>query len=42
MGEMENIGNIEIEKYRIGFWNCEINIDKYHIEILLLIRVKPV
>jgi len=42
MGEIENIGNIEIEKYLIGFWNCEIDIDKYHIKILLVIPVKPV
>ncbi len=42
MGEMENIGNVKIEKYSISFWNCEIDIDKYHIEILSLILVKPV
>jgi hypothetical protein len=42
MGEMENIGNIEIKNYQISFWNCEIDIDKYHIKILLLILVKPV
>jgi hypothetical protein len=39
---MENIGNIKVEKYRIGFWNCKINIDECHIEILLLIPAKPV
>ncbi len=37
---MENIGNIEIEKYCIGFWNCEIDIDKYRIKILSLIPDK--
>jgi len=42
MGKMENIGNIEIKKYQIGFWNCEIDIHKYRIEILLLIPVKLV
>jgi hypothetical protein len=41
MGEMENIGNIEIKKYHISFWNCEIDIDKYGIKILSLIPVKP-
>jgi hypothetical protein len=39
---MENIGNIKIKKYHISFWNCEIDIDKYHIKILSLIPVKPV
>ncbi len=42
MGEMENIGNIEIKKYHIGFRNCEINIDKYCIENISLILNQPV
>jgi hypothetical protein len=32
MGEIRNTGNIKIGKYRIRFWNCEIDINKYCIE----------
>ncbi len=42
MGEMENVGNIEIEKYHIGFWNSKIYIDKYHIKNISLILIQPV
>ncbi len=42
MGEMRNIGNIDIGKYHIGFWNCKIDIGEYCIEILSLIPVEPV
>ncbi len=31
MGEIENIGNMEIGKYRIRFWNCKIDIVIYCI-----------
>jgi len=39
---MENIGNIEIKKYRIGFYNWQMDIDKYRIENILLISKQPV
>ena len=42
MGEIRNIGNIKIGKYCFGFWNCEINIDKYRIEYISVRSVEPI
>ncbi len=42
MGEIGKSCDLDLRKYRVGFWKLEINIKKYWIKIESVFLVEPV